>query len=285
MPGAVVAADVASAAAGLGSATSWGAGDFAGGIATRRASVQRIVLVTQMVGVAVLAVIALALREALPTYRDLLWSGAAGISGGVGILALYTALASGRMGVVAPVTGVIAALLPVLVGIAIEGSPGPLPLVGFALALGGIVLVSRPEGMEAPRRTLLLAVLAGMGFAGFLVSISQASGTGIVWPIVAARLTTAALVLALIAFGRPHGPHASPFPWSIVLLAGILDTGGNVGFVLAATLGRLDMAAVLSSFYPAITALLARIVLGERLARIQEIGFVLLIVSLPLMTW
>ena len=270
---------VASVLAGLGAAASWGAGDYAGGVATRRASVWRVVLVSQAVGVVLTVGLVLALREPMPGMRGLALGAAAGASGAVGIVGLYSALAAGRMGVAAPITAVVGAILPVAVGVLVEGPPGARALVGVALALPGIVLLSRPHG-EASPRAVVLALVSGVGFGGFFVLVDAASAAGIGWPLLAARAATLAAVAVVVAARREKGGAATP--WGLAALAGLGDTAGNAFFALAATLGRLDEAAVLASIYPAFTVVLARVLLKERLTRGQLAGMALALAAVVL---
>lgn len=257
---------------GLGAATSWGTGDYAGGLATRRASVWRVVLVSQALGVLLTLLLVLALREPVPPARDLAWAVAAGVSGAVGIVGLYSALAAGQMGVAAPVTAVVGAILPVLVGVRLDGLPSAYALVGIALALPGIVLLSRPHGKASPR-ALALALLSGVGFGGFFVLVHVASAHALAWPLLAARVATLACVAVVVLARRAE--RGEPVPWLLAGLAGLGDTAGNAFFVLAASLGRLDAAAVLASLYPAFTVLMARVFLKERLTRGQMVGMAL----------
>lgn len=270
--------DPLAAGAGLASAASWGAGDFAGGLAARRASVWRIVFVSQLVGVALMLLLVLATGEARPPAVDLAWGVAAGASGAVGIVCLYMALGRGQMGVVAPVTAVLGAVLPVIVGIALEGAPAPLALLGIALALPGVYLLSRTEGAR-DRGGLGLAILSGVGFGGFFVLIDTASARAVAWPLLVARAATL-LAVIVVLLARRERPTGAPLLLSA--LAGIGDTLGNAFFVLAATLGRLDTAAVLASLYPATTVILARVVLKEKLSRGQMAGLVLTFVAIVL---
>lgn len=281
MPARVPAGDLGSASAGLASAAAWGAGDFTGGLAARRASVWRVVAVVQAAGLALLVALLLVLREPLPPARDLAWAAGAGACGAVGLSALYAALNAGSMGVAAPVTGVVASVVPVLVGVWTEGSPGAWAFAGFGLALAGITLVSATGERATTRRALSLALLAGAGFGGFLVLIDRTSGETFLWPLVAVRVTSAALVGLVILARRPPRTRHAP-PWGLMLLAALLDTGGNAFFLLAAQLGRLDVAAVLSSLYPAMTVLLARVVLRERMTRAQLAGLALVLVAIVL---
>jgi drug/metabolite transporter (DMT)-like permease len=259
---------------GLTSAASWGAGDFAGGLASRRAPALAVVVFSQGVGILLLVALALAVGEPIPGRRQVLWAALAGVNGALGLLALYSALAAGRMGIAAPVSGVVGAVVPVLVGMTVHGSPGWLRLIGFALALLGVWLLAGAGGgvARATPRELLLPVLAGASFGLFLVFIHQAGG-GVLWPLTVARGTSMGL-LAMIggATGMLRVPAGRAL--GLIGLAGVLDTGGNAFFVMAAQAGRLDVAGVLSSLYPAATVALACLLLRERLTRRQTVGAV-----------
>lgn len=271
-----------SLAAGLGSAASWGAGDFVGGLAARRMAALRVTLAVQAVGLALMATLALALREPWPAARPLAWALAAGISGAIGLTSLYAAFATGRMGIAAPVTAVIGAIVPVAVGSAMEGPPGALRWLGFALALGGIALASGTGG-GASRASLGYALLSGLGFGGFYVLLGQVGEGAFLWPLVVARGGSMLAVGALLLLGRGRGGGRAP--WWMLVLAGALDTGGNALYLAAAQAGRLDVAAVLSSLYPAGTAILARIVLEERLSWGQLGGVGLMLGAVALIAW
>lgn len=256
---------------GLGSAVSWGAGDFAGGLASRRAPVLGVLVLGQSAGAAIVVATALAAREAAPSAGAAGWAVAAGASVAIGIAALYRGLAAGRMAVVAPVSAVLSAAIPALWAALREGPPPPARLAGFVLALAGIWLVARSGPPGRGRAGLGLALVAGCGFGAFLVLMHRAAGAGPFWPLAVARATTLSLVVAAAAVrGRVRsaaGPAAR-----LSLLSGALDAGGNALFVLAAHGGRLDVAAVLSSMYPASTVLLAAGLLRERVSRPQGAG-------------
>jgi drug/metabolite transporter (DMT)-like permease len=260
-------------ALGLASAASWGGGDFAGGLATRRASASGVVIASQGVGIVLLVLLAAATGEALPRPGQLGWAALAGASGALGLYALYTALASGRMAIAAPVSGVVGAVVPVLVGATVEGPPGFLRLVGFGLALVGVWLLAARAGESRAvgSRELLLPGLAGVSFGLFLVFIHQAGGTGVLWPLTVARATSMAL---LAAIGGVTATLQLPgrAALGLTFLAGVLDTGGNAFFALAAQAGRLDVAGVMSSLYPAGTVALACLLLRERLTPRQTVG-------------
>lgn len=276
--------DLATVIWGLVSAASWGAADFSGGIASRRGNAFVVVAASQGVGLLLLVSLALLLSEPVPPFSSLLWGGGAGLAGGLGLVALYRALAIGQMGVAAPVTAVLAAVLPLLFAGLTRGAPGMLQLAGFALGLLGIWLLSRPQGPAGSSQALKLAMLAGAGFGGFLILISQAGTATLLWPLAAARVASLALLAIVIVSGaaRRGGTGAVRGLWVPVVIAGILDVGGNAFFVLAAHSGRLDVAAVLSSLYPASTVLLARLVLKERVTRTQAIGIIIALLAIPL---
>jgi drug/metabolite transporter (DMT)-like permease len=270
---------------GLSSALCWGAGDFGGGLASRRANVYAVVLLSKLLGITLLAAIALALSEPFPLRIDLILGAVAGIVGTAGLVALYRGLASGTMGVVAPLTAIVTAAIPVLVGIFLEGPPAASQLSGFVLALLAVWLISR-TGTQALvfRSDLILPLTAGLGFGLFLVLIGYVSKGSVLWPLVAARAASISLLLPIVLLpSRQRRPALSQF--SLIVLVGLFETGGNAFYALAARTGRLDAAAVLGSLYPAATVLLARLLLKEELSRRQWLGVtaalvaVLLIVS------
>jgi drug/metabolite transporter (DMT)-like permease len=256
---------------GLLSALIWGAGDFCGGLATRRARPFSVVLVAEFAGAVLLLAAALAFRQPLPGLPDMAWSAAAGLAGAVGLLALYTALGSGHMGIVAPISAVIAAVVPILAGAWLEGLPGAVQVMGFAVALVAVWLLSSGGAQSVSARELRLALLAGLGFGFYFVLIDRAGASSGFWNLTFAR-TFAGVVLLLLMLAARHPllPPAEVLPLNI--LNGALDAGGNLFFVLAAQAGRLDVASVLASLYPGATVLLAWLILGERLNRPQAIG-------------
>ncbi len=273
---------------GLASAAVWGAGDFSGGLATKRGNVYVVVTLSQVVGLVCLLVLALLLEGALPPARDLFFGALAGLAGVVGILALYSGLARGRMGVVAPTTAVLSASIPVIVGIFTEGVPPVLVLAGFGLAVTAVWLLSGGGKAGGIRRDELgLALLAGMGFSLFFVFIDRISIGVVFWPLTVARVASVPLLFMFLL--SRHWPSAK---WElparrvlpIIALSGILDSGGNYFFALATQSGRLDIAAVLASLYPASTVLLARLVLKETLGRRQWLGVAMALVALVLIT-
>jgi len=264
----------------LGSAVSWGSGDYVGGLASRRGSVHRVTVASQLIGLVLLSALAVAMREALVWRTGFLWAIGAGLAGGAALLALWRSLAIAPMGIGAPVAAVVSGALPVIAGIVVEGAPSVVTMAGFALALGGIWLVSRTRDVRG-REGFALALLAGSGFGLYYVLIDRAVLSGIFWPLVAGRVASFSVVSILAAVAgelRPPGGRSA----GLALLSGVFDVGGNVLFVLAAAAGRLDVASVLASLYPAMTVALARVALKERLARHQALGAAAILVAIPL---
>lgn len=268
----------------LTAALCWGAGDFSGGLATRRTDPFRSVLLIYSVGLAALLVVVLVRRESLPPFADFAWGAVAGLFGLVGILLLFRAFATGRMGIVAPVSGVLATALPVIFNAITQGLPTYLQLIGFMVALLGIWLISRPERFGGRPAGLGLAILAGLCFGGFFITLDQVSEASTFWPLVAGRAASVAALLAFFAFTR-RPLRLAHLPWGLFGLAGILDVGGNLFFLLAIQNGRLDVAAVLGSLYPAVTALLARFTIKESITRLQVIGVSAAMLAIVLITF
>lgn len=232
------------------------------------------VLLSQLVGLAIAVGMALIRDEPFPVGRDLLLSLLAGGLGGVGITSLYRGLAVGRMGIVAPVTGVLAAIIPVTAGIILEGLPRDIVLAGIVVAIVAVVLVSRVTDEGGGRSGLTEALVAGVAIGLFGVVISQLSD-GIVFSALSVmRATQSVLVVAVVLITRSawRVPRASLAPFAVV---GVLDMAGNSFYLLAVQSGALAVASVLSSLYPVTTVILAAIVLRERVTRDHAVGIVL----------
>jgi drug/metabolite transporter (DMT)-like permease len=225
--------------------------------------------------------LALLRNEAFPSRSFVLWAIAGGLAGSIGLTAFYRSLAVGKMEINAPLSALITAVIPVGFGFVVHGRPRVLQLVGFVVAILGTVLVSRPEVAHQPPAGVWLAVLAGLGFGGFLICMKLASASSILWPLCIARLTSAVVILTFCLFAR-QSPLVPVRLLPLAAFTGMLDTGGNALFMLAAQIGRLDVASVLSSLYPVTTVLLARWILKERLHRIQTVGMLAVLVAIPL---
>jgi drug/metabolite transporter (DMT)-like permease len=277
----MLGANLAALVFGLASALSWGAGDFSGGLATKRAPVLGVLAIGHAAGLLLLIVLALLWGEPLPSATDLGWGLLAGLAGAVGLASLYRALAVGQMGMVAPLSAVLTAALPALFGALTEGMPGARTLAGFGLALLGIWLIAGTGVSGGPHDGLGLAVLAGCAFGIFFILMHRAGASAIFWPLVAARMGSLGLVLPL-ALGRGQLLRPAPRLFALVLFSGALDVAGNAFFVLAGQAGRLDVAAILASLYPASTVLLAAVLLGERVTRVQVVGIVAALAAIAL---
>lgn len=265
----------------LGSALLYGAGDFTGGLATRRAGTIPVVILSQASGLILLALILPLLPSALPSQRDLLWGAAAGLTGGIGVALLYRALAIGIMAVVAPVTAVCAVAIPVVVSVLLGERPVPLAAAGIVLGIASIVLVSQqnapaetgshPSHPRSRHTGVGTALASGVLIGFFFLTLAQTGPDAGMWPILVARLTSVSLFGVVALAGR----ISIRMPARVAMLAlvcGAIDMLANALYLLAAREGPLSIVVTLSSLYPASTVLLARVVLGERLNVWQTFG-------------
>ena len=258
---------------GLLSAASFGSGDFSGGFASRRANAFQVVILSQVVGLIFFTLAVILTQETIQNREnDIVWGMLAGVSGGIGLLALYRGLAVGRMGVVASLTAVMSAILPVGVSILTEGLPSNVQLLGMAIALVAVWLITRSSGeFRIQRQEVILSLVGSIGFGLFFIFIDRAQG-GVFLPLVGARICSVGMILVIALVLRQSIRPTSIRQLPLLALAGVLDALGNVFFVLSANQGRLDSATVLSSLYPAVTVLLAWLILQERLTRTQMLG-------------
>ena len=266
----------------------YGAGDFLGGLATRRSPVLSVLLVAQVSGYLVLLPALLLVPAVAPSTRDVVWGAVAGVAGGLGIAGLYVTLARGPMSLVAPVTAVCALALPVLVGLAMGERPGSRPLLGIVMAVLAVVLVSRPPedapGSAADRRTtLLLALVTGAFVGSFVALMGNTDPRGGLWPLLAARVVVTVGIVGCAVARREAILGARP-ALAAALASGALDMAGNVTYVLASQQQLLSLSATLVSLYPATTVALAWVVTGERLGGVQRVGLVAALVAIVLIT-
>lgn len=266
---------------GLTSAGCWGAADFCGGLATKRTQVYRVIISSQVVSLILLLALALATHEATLPLDRWLQGYVAGIFGALGMLALYRALADGHMGVAAPVSAVVAAAVPVIFGVFSEGLPGLPQLIGFGLAFVAVWFISRTGHVKVQWGDLGLPFLAGVGFGIFFVIIGSVGGTAVWWPLIAARVGSLSMLLSMTLIKRQARLVEKPLI-AIAVIIGVLEVGGNACYILARQAGRLDVAAVLASLYPAATVLLARLVLKEHVGRSQLAGIVAALAAIAL---
>lgn len=276
-----------SIAYGLISAVLWGAGDFTGGLASRRTGAFRVVFFGEIIGIALLFVAALGLQPAVPGSSDMLKATLAGALGSLGLVLLYHSMATGTMSIAAPVSALTAGILPVVVGAFQEGLPSGLTMVGFAFALMAVWFVSQGEGGSRNILThladLRLPLLAGVGFGCYFVVMHSAAQESTLWPMVVSRAGGLA-VIGMVMLMRREPLHVVRAAWPVIAMNGALDVGGNTFYILAGQTGRMDVSAVLSSLYPGVTVILAGLVLKERLSRTQWVGITMALIAVVLFT-
>ena len=290
----------------------WGAADFAGGLGSRRANAFVLTAFSHVCAFALMLVIALSQRGTFPDRASMVWALIAGAVGGFSLALFYSALASGQMGLTAPIAALLGAAIPTMVDIAQEGAPSRWTIAGFGLAILAIWLITRPEpageetgeqpsGDASPNAEppgigssdeepsgqkdsrpagVGLAALAGVGFAGFYLCIHQASGSP-AWIATISRIgsftTTSIAVLATRAPLTLDRPRAA-----LGAAAGFLDIAASALFIFASQHGRLDEAVVITSLYPAMTVLLARVFLKEHFSRWKFVGLLAALAAVPM---
>jgi drug/metabolite transporter (DMT)-like permease len=269
-------------------ALGYGLSDFVGGLASRRTHVLRVVMVTYPVGLAGLLLVAPLAGGQLGGY-DLLTAMIGGAANGLAIIWFYSALATGPMNVVSPLTALLVAGLPLVYGLVTGEQLGAIAIGGALLAVFAVILVSREERTAVDEagpvrftaRVGWLTVGSGAAFAAYFVLLDRMPHDSGLWPLVVSRGTATALVLAAaLAVGQFRMPDRSAVALS--LAAGLLDAICNTAFLLALRTGLLAIVSVLTSLYPAATVLMARVVLGERTGRVQRVGLALAAISVTL---
>jgi drug/metabolite transporter (DMT)-like permease len=273
---------------GLAAAAFWGASDFLGGLATRKANVVRVVAVAHGVSLALLLPIAFATHSAVPSRPLMMLGLAAGAFGGLALILYYQALSLGEMGLTTALTGLLTALIPVAYAWVTQGSPRVSQLGGFGVAGAAIGLIAyTPTGKVRPL-ALGLASLAGICFGVFLVVLQAGSAPGIVWQLIYSRMASVTLAVLLVAAMRARRP-ARQIPLSggwlwIAGGAGVLEATGSLLYMRSAHEGRLDVAAVLASLYPVVTILLAAWILKEKTTARQALGMALALIAVVLVS-
>lgn len=255
-------------------ALSWGTGDFTGGFATRKSNIFSVTIAVQVIGLFVVPVALLLSGEPIPPIGSFIWGIAAGTIGTLGLLALYMGLANGNMGVVAPVSALIGGFVPVFIGTLTDGLPSSLKVVGFVIAFIAVWLIAwSGEKLTLNWQELRLPVAAGLSFGFFFIALDQMGSNGVWWPLLVARSFSIVLLVGLAYLFKQGGVPPRNY-WHIIFIGGLFDISGNVFFVLSSQLGRVDIAAVIGSLYPAATVLLARFLLKEHLHMRQWVGIV-----------
>lgn len=267
------------------SSVSWGLADFLGGVQARRLPVLTVLLTSQVVALGCVAVLVLASGARPPAFTDVAPAMGGAVLGIAALGAFYRALSIGTMSIVAPISATGAAV-PVIAGVAGGDRPGPLQVAGIVAAVVGVVLAAReaPDADERraadARQSVVLALLAAVGFGTFLALIDSAADHGVAWTLLATRCASVpALLLAVLVVRPRRPPRGALAPLAAV---GVLDVGANGLFAVASTEGLLSLVGVLGSLYPVATVLLARLLLRERVRKIQEIGIVLALAGVGL---
>lgn len=272
---------------GILSAITWGAGDFAGGLATRKLGAYRAVFYADFLGLLALLLVVLVRPEEIPPLSSLVIAGVAGMLGSVGLMVLYYSMAKGQMSIAAPVSALFAAALPVLVSILTEGWPTLLQLIGFGLALTAVWLISQGDSLHRLHldhlSDLRLPLLAGLGFGSYFILMHYATEgvSSTFWPMIASR-TAGTLMLLGFVLAQRQGFGVPRDAWGVVFANGMLDVGGNFFYLLALRAGRLDISAILSSLYPGSTVILAWVFLKERISRSQWVGIFIALIAIAL---
>jgi len=271
----------------LGAALAWGAADFTGGLASRRTGAYRAALYGEFFGLVFIVAVALVIHQPLPGWPVLVLAAAAGAIGTTGLLTLFQSVIHGKMSIAMPVSALLAATLPVLVGSLTEGFPGAITFFGFILALSAIWLISQEEGKDgrilARLSDLRLPLLAGIGFGSFFILMDIAAREATLWPMLTSRAGGTVIVAIYMLFRRDSWRLARDV-WPVLVLNGFLDVGGTAFYVLASQAGRLDVAAVISSLFPGSTVILAALILKERVSRPQSIGILLALIAIVFLT-
>jgi drug/metabolite transporter (DMT)-like permease len=268
----------------LGASLSWGLADFFGPLQGRKLGVLRTLVYVQIGGLVAIAVI-VAIRGKGPTDTLALLAIPAAISGTLGLFAYYGGIAVGAISIVAPIAG-ISAVLPVVVGIVSGDRPSTWQLLGIAFALVGVFLASREPGRTGGGRLAAgvgLALLAALGFGGYFPFMHAAGDADFWWAALIFRITSTTVILVAVALQRPPlDVRARLVPW--LALIGFGDMFGNLLFAAASTSGLVSITSVLASLYPIVTVLLARMLLGEKVARPQEAGIGLTLAGVALIS-
>lgn len=270
----------------LGAAVAWGAADFLGGLKSRAVATIVVVAFGQATGLVLVAAFVAGQGDGPPEARFFAYATLAGVTGAIGIGALYRGLAVGAMSIVAPITAT-GAVIPIVVGVATGERPSSLQGAGLALALGGVVFAARQQGGENLRGRVAagvgLALLAALGIGSFLVALDAASEGGVAWALLVQRSVCLGLVLTAAALLRTDFSFSRTDVTPMVAI-GALDMAANALFAVASTRGLVSVVSVVASLYPVTTVVLARLLLAERIGRAQQLGVVGALTGVVLIT-
>lgn len=266
----------------LAAALLYGGGDFTGGYASQRRDPFQVLVLSALAGVMVLLIFSVLRGESLPTVENLFWASLGGVAGALGLAALYHGLAVGSAAVIAPTSGVLAAAIPVVFDSLFAGLPEIQKLVGFLLAFAGIWLVTRTNSNSdrSSSSGFLFGLLAGLAIGVLFIFISKIESISTFTPLVMLKIATLVIALVFLYFRSTRIPGLRGN--SIALLAGALDAGATAFYLLATRLTSLGIAAVLSSLYPAVTVILAKLILRQEVNQTQWIGVVICLAAIVL---
>lgn len=291
----------------LSSAVIWGAADFSGGIAARYLRVFWLLAISHAFSLSFLLLFAWLFHQGIPGGHVLAWGLCAGFAGGLALLTFYHALALGDMGTTAAISGLLSAALPVLFTLVTIGAPTGRQILGFAIAAAAIWLISTQPSKDqadsrhpASQKKLVLAIVSGVGFGIYFIALRLANSGGLIWPLAASRIGSLTMAVgggllfsrdrfaaskpansaSAVSYSRTPGKTGA----ALAVLAGVCDTTGNILFIAATRIGRLDIAAVLASLYPASTILLAAWRLKERTSPRQAVGMAAALVAAVLIS-
>jgi drug/metabolite transporter (DMT)-like permease len=264
----------------------YGIADYSGGRSTRSAPSIFVSLVGQLASMALALAAVIVLGTAVPDAPDLWWGALAGAASAVALASFYHALSRGAMTVVAPITAVTSAVLPVVFGLVQGERPGVLAFVGMFVAVGAVTLVSGAIGsreIATRRSTIMFALLAGLGFAVIFIALGETESDSGIWPLVSARVVSITMIALLVAATRTSvRGHGSA--WRLAALAGVLDMSANFLYLLAVQRGLLSVVVVVVALYPVSTVCLAFGLDRERVTRSQAVGMALAVGALVLVS-
>jgi drug/metabolite transporter (DMT)-like permease len=270
----------------LAASLAWGFADFGAGVGARRLPVLVVAAIGQTAGLLLAGAVVLATSDATPSRTQVAWAAFAGLIGVIGIGAFYRALAIGTMGIVGPITAT-AAVVPLVYALARGERPSALQGAGVGLAIVGVIAASLEHVPErAGRRFGIgvgLALIAALSFGGSLIGLSRAAPGGTGWAVFTMRATVVPLVLIAVLVLKPRLPGSSR-AWLLLAGVGIGDTGATLLYGAASTRGLLSVVSVLSSLYPIVIVVLARVLLAERVARPQLAGVALALTGVALIS-
>jgi len=274
---------------GIASALSWGAADFASGLAARKLSAYRAVFYGNVLGLLALFVAVAFYPETIPEAKSIILAGLAGMLGSISLLVLFYSMAYGQMSIAAPVSALFAVALPVVVGAFTQGLPATIQFIGFGLALLAVWLISQGDSehrFQIDRLSnMRLPLLAGLGFGSYFIfmhyAVSGISST--IWLMIASYSTGTLMMFAFVLVRRETFAIQRG-AWGVILVHVVFNVGGNLFFILALKSGRLDISAVLGSLYPGGTVILAWLILKERISLTQWIGIIAALIAIIFFT-